>query len=378
MHTPRLLASFVALCLISLPADAFLIGNTRKDVDRLLVFPGIVYHSPLKGECKFDLHAVALDTDGLAGRSVFKWLCGDDAYFDERWATFRGTASKGSPMSVTMVKDGITHSMDVGEVPENGHMEKTLPFACPSTDLSLDFVVKVEGLDNKVLTSPVQVQISSPEGWGVISDIDDTIKVSQILGRLSTVLSRAFCQEYVPEKGMPELFEYLNKELTVPVGKDRHAKPLFYYVSGSPWQLLSSIQKFIPKHFPPGEIIMDQLNLPCVKKLIHSVDIVEYKMNRIETIMNKFPKRKWLLIGDAGEHDADIYASIYQKFPNRVCHILIRLMEGTNPVRESLRNADERFEEAFKNVPATKWEKLTPQKVDEFIAKGTRDFKNCA
>jgi len=69
----------------------------------------------------------------------------------------------------------------------------------------------------------------------------------------------------------------------------------------------------------------------------------------IEPLMKQFPKRQFILIGDSGERDPEIYGELARKFPAQVSHIYIRDVTG-----ESADSA--RYAEAFHDVSRVKWQ----------------------
>jgi phosphatidate phosphatase APP1 len=74
-----------------------------------------------------------------------------------------------------------------------------------------------------------------------------------------------------------------------------------------------------------------------------------YKPGVIEPLLQQFPKRKFILIGDSGESDPEIYAALARKFPRQIVRIYIRDVTG-----ESL--AAERYRKTFREVPVGKWQ----------------------
>jgi phosphatidate phosphatase APP1 len=73
-----------------------------------------------------------------------------------------------------------------------------------------------------------------------------------------------------------------------------------------------------------------------------------YKRRVIEPILGNFPQRRFVLVGDSGERDPEIYAGLERKYPEQVMRILIRDVTGEE--------ADgERYQKVFKNVPPERW-----------------------
>ena len=87
------------------------------------------------------------------------------------------------------------------------------------------------------------VMLLEPEGKSVVSDIDDTIKVSEIPAGKAIVLRNTFLRPYVAAEGMRDRYLGLGDVS-------------FHYVSGSPWQLFGLLHKFLIEQdgFPMGHI----------------------------------------------------------------------------------------------------------------------------
>jgi phosphatidate phosphatase APP1 len=73
-----------------------------------------------------------------------------------------------------------------------------------------------------------------------------------------------------------------------------------------------------------------------------------YKIHEISEIFAEFPDRKYVLVGDSGERDPEIYATLAREHPERVRRIFIR--DVTNEAAEA-----ERYQRLFKDLPAEKW-----------------------
>ena len=68
-------------------------------------------------------------------------------------------------------------------------------------------------------------------------------------------------------------------------------------------------------------------------------------MPTITTSLETYPKRRFILVGDSGEKDAEIYASIARKYPNRINKIYIHNVTGDK----------QRIEAIFKDLPRMQW-----------------------
>ncbi len=176
-------------------------------------------------------------------------------------------------------------------------------------------------------SSPAAVLVADPRNTlGIISDIDDTILVSEVLSKrrlLSNSLTvPAEQRSAVP--GIAALYRRLAAKNPAPA-----STPIFY-VSGSPRQLTDNLRRFLAAHeFPPGVLQLKEISTERGDSLR---DTPAFKRARIDTILAAFPGVRFLLIGDDGEQDPEIYAQVMEKHPDRVAGIWIRRVH-TDPQR---------------------------------------------
>ena len=177
------------------------------------------------------------------------------------------------------------------------------------------------------------------EGVSVISDIDDTIKITEVRNRTAT-LRNTFLREFQPVPGMADVYRSIA----------RSNQATFHYVSASPWQLYEPLAEFVrAKSFPAGTFELKQFRWKDRSALDLFASPEKFKPGVIEPLLKQFPKRKFILIGDSGERDPEIYGVLARKFPNQIIHIYVR--DVTNEPRDSLR-----YRKAFRDVPDSKWQ----------------------
>lgn len=93
-----------------------------------------------------------------------------------------------------------------------------------------------------------------------------------------------------------------------------------------------------------------------------------YKEERMRRVFAWLPKRKWVFIGDSTQTDPEAYATLYKEFPERVGRIWIRVVKGVDEEKEKELNSEERFEKAFKGVPAHVWRTFEqPEELEESV-----------
>jgi phosphatidate phosphatase APP1 len=157
-----------------------------------------------------------------------------------------------------------------------------------------------------------------PEGVSVVSDIDDTIKVSQVRDR-ALLMENTFLKPFVAVPGAAAWYREMARELP---------EAAFHYLSASPLQLAPALQDFLTgEGFPPGSLHLREStawhNLTAGQKTTRT-----HKTQEIERLFSLYPKRRFILIGDSGEQDANIYADLARRHPGRVIAIHIRDADG--------------------------------------------------
>jgi phosphatidate phosphatase APP1 len=181
-----------------------------------------------------------------------------------------------------------------------------------------------------------RVQIIAAEGLSVISDIDDTIKVSNVTDKRE-LLANTFHRPFRPVVGMPELYRAL-----------RERGAVFHYVSASPWQLLGPLEDFRRKNkFPAGVFHLRRFRLVNVKSLDELTN-ARLKQQTIEALLREFPRRRFLLFGDTGERDPEIYGDVARKHSGQVRGIFVRNVTKESPTGERLRKA-------LRGIDAERW-----------------------
>lgn len=164
------------------------------------------------------------------------------------------------------------------------------------------------------------------QGLSVISDIDDTVKLTNVLNRRE-LLSATFLEDFVAVPGMAEAYRRMAA---------RGAR--FHFVSSSPWQLFSPLLKMMhDENFPWATFHLKTVRFRDSSLFNLFKPGTETKPLQIEALLDNFPKREFILIGDSGEADPEVYAGILRDYPQHVRHIFIRNITG-----ETLDNA--RFE----------------------------------
>ncbi|GGW39946.1 App1 family protein [Arenibacter certesii] len=164
---------------------------------------------------------------------------------------------------------------------------------------------------------------SLKSNYGVISDIDDTILHTGIVSLLKwrVIYNTLFKTpgKRLPFAGAADFYHLLHRG---PTGKA--ANPIFY-VSNSPWNLYRYLEFFLKNNnFPKGPILLRSLSSFFKKNKVVNGESLSHKPHEILNILDMYPELSFILIGDSGERDADIYLDIAQRFPDRIKAIYLR------------------------------------------------------
>jgi phosphatidate phosphatase APP1 len=231
----------------------------------------------------------------------------------------------------------------------NGHFDDTLALTIDVASESnaakwLEIELAMPASDQRRFTG--RLYFIEPEGLSVVSDIDDTIKISEVHSQ-AALLRNTFLREFEAVPGMAELYRRLAARGAA-----------FHYVSASPWQLYAHLQPFLEgQGFPAGTYHLqpfrwtDETVFEMVRSPLHN------KLARIRIILDRYPRRRFVLIGDSAQEDPEIYATLARERPGQIARILIRNVTNEEP-------GGPRCQAAFAGVPADIWQLFTdPQEV---------------
>ncbi len=190
-------------------------------------------------------------------------------------------------------------------------------------DLSKDIVVMGDNEFSCEMLIP-----SSTTEYGVISDIDDTILHTGVASLLKwrLILNTIFknVKKRIPLEGAPELYQKLHQGIS-----GKAANPMFY-VSNSPWNLYHYLETFVRDHlFPKGPVLLRDFRTPFEKT---PKPELPHKQHEIRNILKTYPALKFVLIGDSGEHDVDIYLEIAREYPDQILAVYLRSVDDKKRV----------------------------------------------
>lgn len=152
--------------------------------------------------------------------------------------------------------------------------------------------------------------------FGIISDLDDTVIQTDVL-HLISMARNTFLQNSrtrLPFSGVAGFYRALQ------LGTNKTYNPI-YYVSSSPWNLYDLLLDFFTvREIPIGTMFLRNFGFPEVYDESHQT----HKLRVIEQLLMTYPQLPFVLIGDSGQLDPEIYAQIAERYPQRIQVIYIR------------------------------------------------------
>lgn len=337
---------------MSMVAHNYLESESRTE-ERIVMFPTFGHRSADGRAWKIEIWGAVFEPapNNLRRRMLIKVLQRlmkveseqlDTPTFRKRSELFLISTERGKRMAV---QTGSLSQMVQRPSKRNGHFRGSLLLddaqilklsqAGCVEDNWLKFDVAMPGAGKRLFAG--QAQLIPETGISVISDIDDTIKDTEVTDQRK-LLRNTFLNDFRAVDGMADVYRQW-----------RQAGAAFHYVSSSPWQLVESLSELLTDHqFPMGSLHLRSIRLrdPSVLQLFVAR---RYSKRRvIRSILRMFPQRSFVLVGDSGEKDAEIYGAMARRFPHQVKQILIRRVGGIEHSRD-------RTSKAFKGVASSTW-----------------------
>ena len=159
--------------------------------------------------------------------------------------------------------------------------------------------------------------------FGVISDIDDTVMVTALPRPLLAAWNTFVLDEHarIPVPGMAVLYERLVST--------HQGAPVFYLSTGA-WNVAPTLTRFLSRHlYPAGPLLLTDWG-PTPDRWFRSGR--EHKRSTLRRLAAEFPDIKWLLIGDDGQHDQEIYSEFAHAHAENVSAVAIRRLSPTQAV----------------------------------------------
>lgn len=208
---------------------------------------------------------------------------------------------------VTITAGGVEHRV----VPGRGgildvRIETDFPEGWQSITLHTD--------DTEPVAAPVFI-VDPHSDFGIISDVDDTVMVTALPRPFLAAWNTFVLDEHArtPVAGMSVLYDRL-----------AHANPgaPVIYLSTGAWNVAPTLTRFMERNmYPRGPLLLTDWG-PTHDRWFRSGR--EHKRTSLERIAVEFPSMKWLLVGDDGQHDEEIYGEFATAHPENVLAVAIR------------------------------------------------------
>ena len=181
---------------------------------------------------------------------------------------------------------------------------------------------------------PARVLVPSARArLGVISDMDDTVLQSEITSfiRAARLMLLENARTRLPFPGVAAFYRAIERG-----ARGDESNPIFY-VSSSPWNLHDVIADFLDaQEIPVGPMLLRDWDIG--RDLIRTR---EYKRAQIGEILGTYPTLPFILVGDSGQEDPEIYESLVTEHPGRILAIYIRNVSQHPERSESIRRLAE-------------------------------------
>ena len=182
--------------------------------------------------------------------------------------------------------------------------------------------ITLRTVDSTPIEAPVFI-VDPKATLGIVSDVDDTVMVTALPRPLLAAWNTFVLDEHAraPVAGMAVLFEKLVR--------DHPGAPVVYLSTGA-WNVAPTLTRFLSRHlYPPGPLLLTDWG-PTHDRWFRSGRA--HKEESLRRLSQEFPHLKWVLVGDDGQHDEDLYASFAAEHPDRVATIAIRQLSGGEAV----------------------------------------------
>ncbi len=199
------------------------------------------------------------------------------------------------------------------------HVRKVANISNPWDSVRLELLDKVTFNQGPVRANGEILLSGNDNDMGIISDVDDTILVSRATNAYKKLRLMLFnnAQTRLPFEGVAAFYRALHRGY-----HQERFNPIFY-VSSSSWKLYDLLADFCQvQGIPKGPLLLRDSRLDRIKfnASLHQ----GHKMAQVKTIMQMYPQKSFILIGDSGQKDPEIYQEVVRSYPGRVKAIYIR------------------------------------------------------
>lgn len=218
-----------------------------------------------------------------------------------------------------------------GQFTADGHgfLKVPLPPDMQPSTLGVQIQLETKDFAAAPATTAVQVWGVTDPQMGVISDIDDTVTDTDVTHKLDMLKNTFFHDTYDVKvfPGAPQAFVAI-------AGMSTTFLPTLpvYYLSGSPWALHSRISEAFDRvGLPHGTTILRRYTQEPLNPF-------DFKHPHLLEIVDANPQRKWILFGDSGEKDPEVYHTLMEERPGAVEAVFIHNVTHEDPDDQRLKD----------------------------------------
>ncbi|MEN0128721.1 MAG: phosphatase domain-containing protein [Brevundimonas sp.] len=251
------------------------------------------------------LAAPGVHADDLPGAGGSAQVGSPPAHALRGWRSFATAQVAGVPIEA--VVGGIPHQVVTDR---GGYLDVVVP-----SDLAPGWHdIELRTADDARAIARVHV-IDPDVRLGLVSDIDDTVMVTRLprpfVAAWNVLVRHESARE--PVRGMASLYrELLAYDPRIPV----------VYLSTGAWNAAPAIGRFLRRYgFPAGPMLLTDWG-PTNTGWFRSGP--RHKVTQLRRLMTELPDIQWVLVGDDGQHDPEIYAGAAQHYPEHVRAIMVR------------------------------------------------------
>ena len=229
------------------------------------------------------------------------------------WRSFASTPIAAATVRVDI--DGTVHEVVADD---GGVIDVVLPASLPAGWQKVTMTVE----DSEPVEARVFI-VGADVRFGIVSDVDDTVMVTALPRPFIAAWNSFVLNEHArqPVPGMAVLLERMVR--------DHPGAPVIYLSTGA-WNVAPTLTRFQRRHlFPPGAFLLTDWG-PTHDRWFRSGRA--HKQASLERLAQEFPQISWVLIGDDGQHDDDIYTEFTAAHPDQVTAVAIRRLTSAEAV----------------------------------------------
>jgi len=194
-----------------------------------------------------------------------------------------------------------------------------------SVDVELEpgwHTITMETPGSESVEAPVYI-VPPDTDFGVVCDIDDTVMVTA-LPRPFLAFWNTFVLDVHARTPTPGMAVFLER-LTA----DHPGAPVIYLSTGA-WNVAPTLTRFLSRNlYPRGPLLLTDWG-PTHDRFFRNGR--EHKEKNLRRLAEEFPGIRWVLIGDDGQHDEEIYGEFALDVPGHVRAIAIRQLSTSEAV----------------------------------------------